>query len=316
MENKIYRLPKEFLDKLQTLYPAEFTNICRTFNSESLTTFRCNNIKADGRKLMELLKNNHIKARRQHFPDIAFILDSPRLQDLEKTNLYKKGFIYVQNISSMLPPLMLQPQEGEKILDLCSAPGGKTTLLVSLTNGKSMITAVEQDPIRFQILNANIKIQGCEGMIEPINRDGTNFGKENEQSFDRVLVDAPCSAEAGFKSRNARTFAYWSNRRVKECAFIQKQLLFSGIKALKPGGHIIYSTCTFSPEENEEVVQWALDKFKGELELIPLHIPLKNSKAGLLAWNNKRFDPKMNMTRRIIPDGILEGFFLAGLHKN
>lgn len=321
MENKTYRLPKEFLERLEILYPSESTNLCRSFNAEFKTTFRCNALKADARTLIELLRKERIQAKRFHFPDLAFQLEAPRLADVEKNDLYKNGFIYVQNVSSMLPPVLLllqagKPiQTGEKILDLCAAPGGKTTLLASLSHGKNPITAIEQDSVRFQILLSNIKRQGCENIIQAINADGTELWKEYESAFDRILVDAPCSAEAGFKARNARTFAYWSLRRVKDCAYIQKKLLASAWRCLKPGGFLSYSTCTFAPEENEEVVQWLMEKFPGEVTLLPLQIPLKNARNGLLSWKEKLFSSTLIHTKRILPTECMEGFYIALLKK-
>jgi 16S rRNA (cytosine1407-C5)-methyltransferase len=221
----------------------------------------------------------------------------------------------------MLPPLLLllqagKPiQPGEKILDLCAAPGGKTTLLASLSHGKNPITAIEQDSMRFQILLSNIKRQGCENIIQAKNADGTELWREFESAFDRILVDAPCSAEAGFKARNARTFAYWSLRRVKECAYIQKRLLASAWRCLKYGGYLAYSTCTFAPEENEEVIQWLLEKFPGEVSLLPLQIPLKNVRNGILSWNGKSLFPSLIQTKRILPTDCMEGFYIALLRK-
>ncbi len=315
MENKTYRLPKEFLERLQILYPAEYSAICRTFNTDFKTTFRANFMKAETRTLLEILQKNYVKAKRLNFPDYAFLLDKPRLQDIEKMDLYKNGFIYVQNVSSMLPVSVLAPAENEKILDLCAAPGGKTTLIAAMARGRSKIVAVEQDEIRLQILRANIAIQGCNSCIETVHGDGGQFWKENEATFDRVLVDAPCSAEAGFKSRNARTFSYWSLRKVKDCAHIQRQLVYSGIKSLRPGGTLVYSTCTFAPEENEEVVQWILSKFE-DIKLAKIEIPLTNTRSGLTAWNGKELNKTMSLCRRIIPNDYMEGFFAAKMIKS
>lgn len=315
MDKRLSVLPQDFLEKIQLLYPKEYHTICRTFIQDKPTTFRLNLTKCEATQWANLQEKYNIRSQKVSWLPYAYILNFPEQREFEKTPIYKDGFIYVQNLSSMIPVLVLDPQPGEKILDLCAAPGGKTTQIVSITQGKAQVTAVEFAKPRWCKLEANIKIQGHESYIEPILGDGVMFAKQHENSFDRVLVDAPCSAESGFNVHNPRSYSYWSSRTVTDCYTKQKQLIYAGFKALKPGGILVYSTCTFSPEENEQVVQWLLEKLPQELQLEEINFPIPSSRSGLTNWEGHHFSPHIKLTCRIIPNEFLEAFYIARFKK-
>jgi 16S rRNA (cytosine1407-C5)-methyltransferase len=132
--------------------------------------------------------------------------------------------------------------------------------------------------------------------------------------FDRVLLDAPCSSEAKFSTLNPKSYAFWSPRKIKESQKLQKRLILSAWESLKPGGRLLYSTCSFAPEENEAVLDSLLKK-RSDAEILPLELPVENCMAGLTAWEKKRFDPAVSRARRILPTGEMDGFFLALIHK-
>ena len=159
-----------------------------------------------------------------------------------------------------------------------------------------------------------MKIQGATS-VDTHLLDGMWVRKKFYEQFDKILLDAPCSCEGLFYVNNPRSFSYWKERKVKEMKHKQKKLLAAAIYALKEGGELIYSTCTFSPEENEEVIDWALGKFKQHLKVIPISIPLKNCLCGLTQWQDKHFSLALKGTLRIIPNDYMEGFFIAKLKK-
>jgi len=228
--------------------------------------------------------------------------------------LYREGCIYVQNISSMLPVCVLAPANGEKILDLCAAPGTKTTQIVSLAPDAEVV-AFEKDHIRHCKLVTNLKIQGVDRKVKTLELDGFWARKKFPEYFDKILVDAPCSAEGLFDLHNPRSYKYWSERKVREVKHKQRFLLQSAFFALKEQGTLVYSTCTFSPEENEEVIDWFLAKYKEKVEVAPIEIPLKNVFQGLTRWQGISFSPACALTRRIIPNEFMEAFFVAKLRK-
>jgi 16S rRNA (cytosine1407-C5)-methyltransferase len=158
-------------------------------------------------------------------------------------------------------------------------------------------------------------MQGAEEYVNVINDDGGAFFKTNEDRFDRILVDAPCSSESGFDANQPRTYSYWSPKRVNECRRRQKMLLYSGLRCLKTAGVLVYSTCTFSPEENESVVAHVLGKFGDSIVLEDIHLPFKNVMHGLTAWDGDVYPAVVSKTRRIIPTETMESFFVARFRK-
>ncbi len=306
------RLPPEFISRLKDIYPSSYhRRILRAFVKRRPTTFRCNTLKSNMDEVKEELKKRGFRFRNPPYPPLSFILEEGTLRELEKTSLYEEGKIYVQSLSSMVPPLILNPRPGERILDLCSAPGSKTTQISALMRNEGEIVAVEKSKIRFYKLKANLDRLGVKNVL-PLLRDGTKLPSHFRESFDRVLVDAPCSGEGTFSLDNPRSFAYWSLRKVKEMARKQKRLLLSGIFALKRGGILVYSTCTLSPEENEGVVDWVLRREKLEVEEI--EIPVETH-PGIGEWGGRVFSPCLKKAVRILPSLHWEGFFIVRLRK-
>ena len=305
-------LPAGFVEKLKKIYPNSFPKICETFLHRKEQTFRINCLRTDLPRLREDLDREGIKYRELHRPKGSFILRSP-LKEFQKSRVYIDGRIYMQNVSSMMPPIVLDLKPGEKVLDLCAAPGAKTSQIASMTGGEAEIIAVEKLEVRYQKLLATLKLQGADA-VKALFADGASVRKDYAGYFDKVLVDAPCSGEALFYMRDPKTFRPWSQRRVKDLAHTQRDLLYSGITALRAGGELVYSTCTFSPEENEEAVNWALGKFK-DIKLLPADIPVTEKVRGLAAWDGAQFDKSLGHTVRILPNEYLEGFFIARFKK-
>lgn len=312
MKKSVYKLPQPFLDKLKKIYPQEFPLISGTFLKRKKTTFRINYLKTDLTSLRRNLQACHLKCRELPFPKGAFILKSP-LRKLQETDIYSQGHIYVQNLSSMLPALSLEPEAGDKILDLCAAPGAKTTQIASLAPSAEII-AIEKVRVRYYKLLNSLKQQGADS-VKAYLLDGTLVRKKFPEQFNKILVDSSCSSEGRFFVHNPKSFKYWKPKKIKEMVSKQKKLLGAAFFALKEEGVIVYSTCTISPEENEEVIDWFINKFNGCLELMPLRIPLPCVRQGKLRWRNKNFSNYLGRAKRIIPTEIMEGFFIAKIKK-
>ena len=313
MKQVIFQLPSSFIEKIKKIYPSSYPQILESFRQKKLHTFRVNYLKIDLSKLRKELQKERIKYRELSWPKGSFILYS-NLRELQRSYIYQEGLIYVQNISSMIPPILLSPQKGEKILDMCAAPGTKTTQIASLAGLDIELVAMEKIRIRYYKLLTNLRIQGAD-FVKTLLCDASLAKKKFPEYFDKILLDAPCSCEGLFDVNNPRSFKYWKERKVKEMAHKQKKLLSSAIYALKEGGVLIYSTCTFSPEENEEVIDWALKKFEGNIRVVPISIPLKNVRRGLKRWKDKYFFSQLELCLRVIPNRFMEGFFIAKLIK-
>lgn len=214
----------------------------------------------------------------------------------------------------MLPPLILDPRRGENVLDLTAAPGSKTTQMAALMNNSGRLVAGDSDQRRIYKLLANLKVQGVTN-VEVKRSDSRFFWREHFEEFDRVLLDAPCTTEGSFLSAEPETFAHWSLKEVRKKSFLQRSLIFSAVNCLRPGGVLVYSTCTLAPEENEAVVDFALRKFKGRLAVETPALRLPNFSSALTRFGLETFNGGVGRAIRVFPDDKFEGFFICRLKK-
>ena len=307
--NEIKRkLPKDFIDNLYETYsPLVVDNILTGMRENRQTTLRVNTIKYNIQHLMQYFKEVNIKFERVSFYTDSLIIKNANEKDLIKLDIYKEGKIYLQSLSSMVPPLVLNPNPGEKVLDLTAAPGSKTTQLSSIMNNEGFILANELDQIRCERLKHNVIEQGAE-IVQVINGRGEKVGNEYPEYFDKVLLDTPCSGEGRFIATNAGTYRDWSMKTVNTLVKTQKKLFESAYKALKKDGILVYSTCTLNKLENENILEWALENFDLKLENIDLEI-----KGSEKAFNTDKY--KLNKAIRILPSKTMEGFFVAKFRK-
>ena len=208
-----------------------------------------------------------------HFPEAtfesvafipnAFIAADLSRDDLIASPLYKKGKVYIQNLSSMLPALVLDPQQGETVLDMCAAPGSKTTQLAALMQNTGELVANDASRSRMFKLQSLLKQFGVTNTTIK-NTKGEFLWRTYPEYFDRVLVDAPCSMDQDLPQK-----------KIKHLAKQQTFLLRSSCSCVRPGGRVVYSTCTSRPEENEHVVEWLLKK-RDDMHIVPIdltHLP-------------------------------------------
>lgn len=237
-------------------------------------------------------------------------------QALLATWAVESGRIYVQSLSSMLPVPALEPEPGETVLDLAAAPGSKTLQLAAVAPGAD-IAAVELVKKRMYKLRDNLSRHGAPD-VKVFLQDGTKVWRYRPEHFDRVLIDAPCSSEGRFHASDPESTAYWSPRKVKEMVRKQRRLLYSAIRAARPGGVIVYSTCAITPDENEGVVQSMLDTFSGHVRIEPLEGDAWRFAERIPAvteWKKTVYDEAMSGAVRILPSERMEGFFVCRLRK-
>jgi len=219
------------------------------------------------------------------------------------------GYIYVQEAASMIPPLVLDPKPGEKVLDMCAAPGSKTTEMAQLMENKGIIVA--NDIAADRLASLGINVQRCGAMNIVITK---SFGYHiKESGFDKILVDAPCSG-TGTIRKSIKTLMMWNPGMVKRLSEQQKRLIEKAFELLKEGGTMTYSTCTLEPEEDEGVIDHLLSKHdNAKVEDIKLDI--KRSPA-VMEFNGVKFNPEVKKCLRIWPqDNDTEGFFVCKIRK-
>lgn len=298
------RLPAEFVEALAGLLPqAAAERTLKGMGEPRSTTFRANTLRTDAAAVVRFLHDRHVKYRRPPWSVEAFALAELDERDVARWDLYAEGRIYVQGFSSMVPALALAPRPGDRVLDLAAAPGSKTTQMAALMGNRGAILAVEPDAVRLERLAYNVRLQGC-SIVELRRGWGEKIGAELPGSFDRVLLDAPCSGEGRFSAGQPGTWRSWSRKTVTECLRLQRRLMASAVKALKPGGILVYSTCTLNADENEAIVEGALAAGGVSVEPIPVRLP--GALHGLRGVTG---------ALRILPDRDHEGFFVCRLKK-
>ncbi len=303
------KLPMEFIQELYMDFNERNADkILLGMLDERNTTLRVNTLKTNNKAIKQVLKELNIEYEQVYFYEDAFIIKNKKEKDLQNLEIYKNGSIYIQSLSSMLPPLILNPQPGDNVLDLTASPGSKTTQMSALMQNKGYILANEIDKIRCDKLRYNIKMQGAQN-VEIINEDGRKISKDVKEKFDKVLLDVPCSGEGRFLINKPKTYLNWSKKQVLELSNMQKELFESGYNALKRGGTLVYSTCTLNKIENENIIDWAIKKLGAEI----LNINIKLNE--LTKVSTKGLDKDVEKAIKILPSKNMEGFFVCLLKK-
>ncbi|MBR9677415.1 RsmB/NOP family class I SAM-dependent RNA methyltransferase [Candidatus Woesearchaeota archaeon] len=220
------------------------------------------------------------------------------------------GYIYVQDPSSMIPPVVLNPKPEDLVLDMCAAPGSKATQIAAMLQNKGLLIANDEDYNRLKALGMNMQRVGAHNTIIT-KMHGRNI---KNQQFDKILVDAPCSG-TGTICKSLRVLQDWSPNLVKRVAGQQRQLLQTAFNNLKKGGEVVYSTCTMEPQENEGVISWLLEN-NADVQILPIELLLKRSDA-ITSFDGTQYDSRVKDCLRIWPqDNNTEGFFVCKIRKN
>ena len=292
------QIPEFLKEMLIKQYGEETTNdIINGYIEEKPVTLRVNTIKAEKDNIKKELQEVGIETEEVSWYSDALIIKNVRENEIKKLKIFENGEIYLQSLSSMLPPIILDPRAGENILDMTAAPGGKTTQIATITQNKAFITACEKNKIRAERLKFNLQKQGvgCANIMQEDARRLSDFF-----SFDKILLDAPCSG-SGTMNVFEKSF---SKELIDRSSKVQEELLTKALKILKPGGEMVYSTCSILEQENEKILKKVLSKFNAEIIPIQLFegIPV--------------LPVTMTGTLCVRPTKLYEGFFVAKIRKN
>lgn len=291
-------------EKLEKQYGTKITKeIIEGYQTKRKTTLRINTIKSNIEEIKKELEKEKIEYETIKWSKEALIIKNEDKKTIQEMEIYKNGKIYLQSLSSMLPPIILEPKEGTDILDMAAAPGGKTTQIATLTNNKAHITACEKNKIRAERLKYNVDKQGatCVFIMPKDSRFIDDFF-----SFDQILLDAPCSGSGTLDYNDANVEKYFTEQLIERSSKTQKTLLSKAIKLLKPGHEMVYSTCSILDCENEDVVSSVIKN--GNIEIVPINFEGMEELPIL--------PTKISGTLCVKPTELYEGFFVAKIRKN
>lgn len=297
------QITTDFLkNTLETQYAeTQVNSILEGLTKSRKTTIRVNTIKTSMTEIKEILEKEEISFKEVPWNDFALIIENADESRIRKLQIYNNGEIYMQSLSSMIPPIVLNPQANESILDMAAAPGGKTTEMACLSNNQAMITACEKNKIRCDKLKYNLEKQGANRVtiMQKDARKLSDFFK-----FDKILLDAPCSGSGTINITDSNLEKYFSKELYIRAIKTQKELLEKAAKIVKIGGEIVYSTCSVLKDENEKIIQNILNK--NNFEIVPINMNI--TEIPILPTT-------IEGTLCVCPTKIYEGFYVAKIKK-
>lgn len=299
-------LPTAFCERMKELLQQEYASFLLEYERGAWHGLRVNTLKVSSQQFLQL---SPFSLAPVPWCEHGFYFSGRERPG--KHPFHAAGLYYLQEPSAMAVAEALGTRPGEVVLDLCAAPGGKSTHIAQALRGEGLLVANEIHPTRAKALSENIERLGVTNAIVT-NETPERLAERFPSYFDRILVDAPCSGEGMFrKLPEAR--ADWSMAKVEQCHTMQVAILRAAARMLKPGGTLVYSTCTFAPEENEQTVEVFLAEHP-EFSLLP--VPHRELfQPGQPAWT-KRTDPRLTSSARLWPHHVQgEGHFLAKLFK-
>lgn len=299
-------LPKDFEEKMKRLLADEFDDFLNGYSIERQYGLRLNPVKASA----EMLERLDFITGKVPWAEEGYYYDADARPG--KSPLHEAGMFYIQEPSAMSVSEMADIKPGETVLDLCAAPGGKSTQIAGKMRGRGLLVSNEINSQRAKILSQNIERMGIANAVV-LNEDSYRLGERFPAFFDKIIVDAPCSGEGMFRKDPAARDE-WSKEQVLVCADRQKEIIRNAFNMLKPGGIMVYSTCTFSPEENEQVIAW-LFEHHDNVEIMECRM-YKGFDSGKPEWTGEYSCDNISRTVRLWPHKLGgEGHYVAKLRK-
>jgi len=269
-------------------------------------SLRINSLKTTEEKIISRLKGLGVKLTKIQYTDFGYYYESKF--SLGATSEYLQGYYYMQEAASQLPPQVLEPKPGDTILDMCAAPGSKTTQIAQYMKNEGTLVALDSDTRRLFALRNNLERCGVTNAV--LYKKDSRFVFDLRLQFDKILLDAPCSGNYVVEQE---FFTRKSVDGIRERSRLQKELLKAAIKVLKKNGTLVYSTCSLEPEENEMNIEWVLSKYP-EMKLEQVNLDIGDD--GLTEVFGKKLNPEIKKCRRFWPTKTnTEGFFIAKLVK-
>ncbi len=307
----------KFVNVKKILSPSDFNNFINAVRSERKTTFRINTLKTDVQSVLQKLMHLKIKSVKYELLNNGYIVTDDNGKNILNSEPAKTGLIYLQSISSQIPPEILDPQPGELILDMAAAPGSKTSQIAALMNNTGKIDAVEPDFVRKERLDFNLKLLGVTN-VTTYQETGERFAGDKENYYDRVLLDAPCSGEGRFNVYDKSSYGAYQPDKILKFHNLQYKLLNSALKAVKIGGTVVYSTCTINMLENELVLDRIYKDNKFGIKIIkvdPKFFKSPEFVQPILIHDGERLNENIKGALRVVPSTKIEGFFICKIIK-
>jgi len=304
-------LPPVLGERLALILGDEYSEYLQRLNEPTRTCFRVNTLKATVDEVRELLAGQGLALEAVPWCPTGFWIGESKY-GLGDSVGHFQGLFYLEDAASLLPPEALFPTPGEVVMDAAAAPGGKTTHIAALMENVGALVANEVDAHRTRVLRFNLSRMGV--LNAAVTTLDMSRLPDTGPIFDKVLLDAPCSCE-GRIGEDAEALAQWRPAKIQRCSRLQRKLLENCFNLLVPGGALVYSTCTLSPEENEEVVDHLL-KSQSDADVEEIQGITGRYAGGIPEWQGATYDERVMRCLRIYPHYHgTQGFFIARILK-
>lgn len=310
---KLNNRKQELIQRTSEIFNITEAEAIELFNNKKSTISVIKETENTKKLIEDGLTNN--KLEKISWTNNAYIIKEDK-SFFTHTKEFENGEIYIQNASSLIPVITLEPKSNELILDMCAAPGGKTINIYKHSENNANIIVNDENSTRVNGMKKLFEIYSVK--INAYYSQPAQYLSKHlpYEYFDKILLDAPCSGEGLINLNDEKTLGFWSTKKIKRLNNLQKNIIAEAYKLLKPGGTLVYSTCTLAPEENEDVVSWTLDNFKDlHMEEITLKENITNATNGLVKWKDKQFNTECSKCLRVKPNEYMEAFFVCKLKK-
>lgn len=310
-------LPPLVLERFSKLLSAEdYSATLRSFVSDKPITFRPNTIRTTEEHVLHEIKTSGMESTPIPWCPLSHQLTIGTIRSLQSLPVSVEGGIYIQGASSMLAAHALQVTRDMRVLDICAAPGSKTTQIAIAMEQQGLLVANDISRKRLYRLREILKTQGVSN-VEILCGRGERLGQSHANCFDRVLVDAPCSGDSRFRLDKPSRISKWSMREIQRLSKLQEQLLIAALRCVVVDGLVVYSTCSFAPEENEFVIDKVLSRNTIDAEVVqmPKHLIPPSAREPIMSWDGRGFSQNVSSSMRIVPDKTASGFFIACIRR-
>lgn len=304
---------EETFERYRPLIP-QWNDFIDTLNTPLPTCFWTNTLRTDHQTLEKWFETINLPVTQLPWWPQGFKYTEETARAFGTLFPFVAGLCHIQEEVSMMPPLVLDAQPGDRVLDMCAAPGGKTAQIAVQMNNMGTIIANDRSYQRLRAMRGIIDRLGLVNITMTV-WDASSLQRDLG-TFDRILADVPCSCE-GTSRKNHAIIEQGPHREYEALSKVQVGILRKAWRMIKPGGTIVYSTCTYAPEENEMVIQRAFDEDGWDnLEILPIDLPGVHHASGLTEWEGQTFHPSMVHAMRLYPHhNNTGGFFIAKLRK-
>ncbi len=317
IKQAVEELPDLFLTRLSAqLSEEDVLASLQSFVTDKPLTFRPNTLRATEDEVLKEVQSAGMCSTPVPWCPLCHQLTKGTIRELQALQCSQTDGLYIQSASSMLAAHALQVEPEMRVLDMCAAPGSKTSQIAAMMNNSGMLVANDRSRKRLYRLREILQRQGATN-AEILCGPGERLGNTHADCFDRVLVDAPCSGEGRFRLEKPIRLSRWNMQEIRGLAKLQEQLLIAALRCVRVGGLVVYSTCTFAPEENEFVLEKVLRKKTIDAKVVELPKELRppSGRAPISCWEGKDLTQDISPAMRIIPNEMTTGFFIACLQR-